>query len=105
MFLFATLAYAQDVAPAAPDPSKQFMFIAIFLGIMVFFFILPQRKKQKEHEKKLASLKEKDKVVTVGGLLGTIMKVKGNIVELKVTDNVKVEVLKTGISSILNDEK
>ena len=59
----------------------------------------------KEQEKMIGALKEKDRVVTTGGILGTITKVKGNIIELKLADNVKIDVLKSSVHSMVNEEK
>lgn len=74
----------------------------IILIFIVFYFLLikPQRKAQNEHKKMLASLKKNDEVITAGGIHGTIVNVKEHTVTLKVDDNVKVEVQKSGISTM-----
>jgi preprotein translocase subunit YajC len=79
-------------------------FIAI-IGIFYFLIIRPQNKKRKETEKMLGALKKGDKVVTIGGLYGTIQSVKETTVILKVDDNVKLEFLRSAVSSVTTVSK
>lgn len=76
------------------------MLIPLFL-IMYLLLIRPQRKRQKEHEKLLGDLKKGDKVVTNSGMYGTIFAIhdEKNMVVLKITDEVKVEFLKSSIAA------
>ena len=69
--------------------------------------IRPQSKKQKEHRSMLDNLKKGDKVVTAGGIIGTIagIKEKENSVILKIADNVKMEILKSSISKVATDKE
>jgi preprotein translocase subunit YajC len=78
----------------------------IVLLLVVFYFILirPQSKKQKETEKMLSSIKKGDKVVTIGGLYGTVTSVREKTVVLKVDENTKMEFLRSAISSIESRE-
>ena len=73
--------------------------IPLFL-IMYLMLIRPQRKKQKEHEKLLSELKKGDKVITNSGMFGTIFAIQDdkNKVVLKLTDELKVEFLKSSIA-------
>ncbi|MBN1999017.1 preprotein translocase subunit YajC [candidate division KSB1 bacterium] len=72
-------------------------FGAIFL-IMYLFLFAPQRRKQKEHQQMMADLKNGDKVLTVGGIIGVIASVKDNSVVLKVGENIKIEFSRTAIA-------
>jgi preprotein translocase subunit YajC len=81
-----------------------FMFVGIIL-IMYFLMIRPQRKKQKDTEKMLAALKKNDKIVTIGGIRGTIQSVKEQTVIVKVDDNTKLEFNRSAIHTILNVDK
>ena len=75
-----------------------------FAAIILIFYLLiirPQSKKRKETEKMLGALKKGDKVVTIGGLYGTIQSVKETTVILKADDNVKLEFLRSAISSVI----
>ena len=81
-------------------------FIPLILIFVIFYFFLirPQQKKVKEHKKMVESLKRGDKVVTSGGIVGSIERIIDNDkVEVSISDNVKVEVIRaTGIQSLLN---
>jgi preprotein translocase subunit YajC len=72
------------------------------LIIVVFYFLLfrPQKKAQETHRKMIAGLKKNDDVITSGGIHGTIVNVKDHTVILKVDDNVKVEIQKSGITTM-----
>lgn len=73
--------------------------IPLFL-IMYLMLIRPQRKKQKEHNKMLTELRKGDKVVTSGGMFGTIFAIQDdkNKIVLKIANEVKVEILKSSIA-------
>jgi len=74
-------------------------FVAI-IAIFYFLIIRPQSKKRKETEKMLSSLKKGDRIITIGGLYGTIQNVKESTVIVKVDDGVKLEFLRSAISSV-----
>jgi len=74
-------------------------FLAI-IAIFYLFLIRPQNKKQKETQKMLDALKKGDKVITIGGIHGTVSSVKENTVIVKVDDNCKLEFNRTAISSV-----
>ena len=74
-------------------------FIAI-IAIFYFLIIRPQNKKQKETQKMLSALKKGDKVVTIGGIHGTITSVRETTVVVKVDDNTKLEFSRSAVSSI-----
>ncbi len=76
------------------------MFVGI-IAIMYFLMIRPQRKKQKETERMLSALKKNDKIVTIGGIRGTIVSVKEQTVIVKVDDNVKLEFNRSAIHSVV----
>ena len=77
-----------------------FMIIAIF-AVMYFLMIRPQQRQKKQHQELLSKLSKGDKVVTVGGLHGTIAGVKDNTVIVKIADNVKVEVGRASINKVV----
>ena len=78
--------------------------ILIFV-IFYFFLIRPQQKKVKEHKLMVENLKRGDKVITSGGIIGTVERiVDSDKAEISITDNVKVEVIKsTGIQALINN--
>ncbi|MCQ2591594.1 MAG: preprotein translocase subunit YajC [Treponema sp.] len=78
----------------------------LIIVIFYFFLIRPQNKKQKETEKMLNALKKGDKVITIGGIHGTVSSVKEKTVIVKVDENTKLEFNRTAISSVeLSDEE
>ena len=83
----------------------QFIPLILIFVIFYFFLIRPQQKKVKDHKLMVESLKRGDKVVTAGGIVGTVERVIDNDkVEVSISDNVKVEIIKaTGIQALLNN--
>ena len=84
----------------------QFIPLILIFVIFYFFLIRPQQKKVKEHKAMVESLKKGDKIVTSGGITGTISRVIDNDkVEVEIADNVKVEIVKaTAIQGLLNNQ-
>ena len=82
----------------------QFIPLILIFVIFYFFLIRPQQKKVKDHKLMVESLKRGDKVITTGGIIGTIERVMDNDrAEVSISDEVKVEVVRsTGISALLN---
>ena len=80
----------------------QFIPLILIFVIFYFFLIRPQQKKVKEHKIMVENLKRGDKVITVGGIVGTIDRIiDAEKVEVEIADNVKVEIIKsTGIQSL-----
>ena len=83
----------------------QFIPLILIFVIFYFFLIRPQQKKAKEHKLMVENLKRGDKVVTSGGIIGSVERVIDNEkVEILISDNVKVELVKaTGIQALLNN--
>ena len=83
----------------------QFIPLILIFVIFYFFLIRPQQKKVKDHKNMVENLKRGDKVVTSGGIVGTIERIIDNEkVEVLISDDVKVEVVRlSGIQSLLND--
>lgn len=71
--------------------------LALVFVIMWFFMIRPQRKQQKELEQFRSSLKKGDKVVTIGGIFGTVVEVKDGYILMEIDNNVKIRVSKNAI--------
>ncbi len=85
----------------------QFIPLILIFVIFYFFLIRPQQKKVKEHKAMVEGLKKGDKVVTSGGITGTITRIVDNDkVEVEISDNVTVEVIRgTGIQSLVNTQE
>ena len=75
--------------------------------ILIFYFLIirPQRKRDKEAKEMLAAIKKGDKIVTIGGIRGTVAVVKESTVIVKVDDNTRIEFSKNAISSVLNKKE
>lgn len=78
------------------------MIVLIFV-VMWLFMIHPQQKKQKEVEKFRQGLKKGDKVVTIGGIYGTVVEVKDNTLFLEIDQNVKIKVDKASVVKDFSD--
>mgnify|MGYP006224164349 CR=1 FL=1 len=82
----------------------QFVPLILIFVIFYFFLIRPQQKKAKEHKLMIEQLKRGDKVVTSGGIVGTIERIIDNDkVEITISENVNVEIIRsTGIQGLIN---
>ena len=75
----------------------------LIFAIMYFLLIRPQQKKAKEHQKMVAALRRGDQVVTAGGLIGKVSKVKDDSeVEIELSEGVKVRVVRSTIAQVLS---
>ncbi len=101
--LFSFLAQAPPTAPApAPGGGIGYFVPFIFIFVIMYFVMFrPQKKRQQEQQRLIASLKTGDRVVTNGGIHGLIANVKETTVMLKVADNVKIEMEKSAITNVL----
>tara|TARA_B100001027_G_C16045123_1_gene231667 strand:- start:81 stop:368 length:288 start_codon:yes stop_codon:yes gene_type:complete len=89
------------------DPSiAQFIPLILIFVIFYFFLIRPQQKKAKEHKKMVEELKRGDKVITSGGIIGTVERIVDNEkIEVEIADNVKVEILRSnGIQGLITNK-
>ena len=84
----------------------QFIPLILIFVIFYFFLIRPQQRKAKEHKKMVEELKRGDKIVTTGGILGTVERIIDNEkIEVKISDNVVVEILRTnGVQGLITNK-
>jgi preprotein translocase subunit YajC len=102
--MFVTPAYAQ-AAGGAGSAFASFVPLILIFAIMYFLLIRPQQKKLKDHQKMVAALRRGDQVVTQGGVIGKVTKVKedgSNEVEVEIAEGVKVRVIKSTITQVLS---
>jgi preprotein translocase subunit YajC len=101
--MFATPAYAQA---AGGDPASifvQFLPLILIFAIMYFLLIRPQQKKMKEHKAMVESLRRGDQVVTQGGLIGKVSKVKDDSeIEVELAEGVRVRVVRGTIAQVMS---
>ena len=93
---------AADPAGGAGTASMMTTIITFVLIILIFYFLIirPQKKKDKETKAMLAAMKKGDKVVTIGGIHGTVVSVKDQTVVIKVDDSARIEFSKNAISTV-----
>ena len=84
----------------------QFIPLILIFVIFYFFLIRPQQKRVKDHKNMVASLKRGDEIITSGGIIGTIDRVmEDDRIEVNIGDNIKVQVIKSTITSLLKKEE
>jgi preprotein translocase subunit YajC len=98
-----------DGAGANGQQPPLWVSIIPWLPIILLFFlliILPQRREQKQRERMLNAMKKNDRVVTVGGIIGTVANISadGKEITLKVDDNTRIKFLRSSISQVLGEE-
>lgn len=102
------LAMGQPPGGQAQDPAKGMVQMVLMIGIMLVMFyviaIRPQQKQQKELQKMLDALKPGDKVLLTSGIYGIVSHIKEKSVMIKIAENTKVEVIRTGIQSVVPEE-
>lgn len=111
-FLSVLLAASALATPAVTDPSAQASPIAGFLPLVlifvIFYFLMirPQQKKFKEHQAMVKALKRGDKVITNGGIMGTVDKIESdNVVHVEIASGVVVQMARHSISELVNKDK
>lgn len=104
MFPFVSEAFAQDAA-GDPGANPIVQFIPFILIFVVFYFLIirPQQKKQKKHQNMLSALKKGDKVVTTGGIYGTIAKMGDDRLTLEIADKIRIQVERHQVSRLANE--
>lgn len=90
-------------APAGAAGLYQMVPYILMFGIFYFVLIAPMRKQQKKTKDMLATLKKGDRVLTSGGIYGTVSQVEDQIVWVKIADTVKVKMNRTAITGVVSD--
>jgi preprotein translocase subunit YajC len=101
--MFVSPAYAQAIGGESGQALVQFLPLVLIFVVFYFLLIRPQQKRAKETKAMLEALRRGDRVVTGGGIVGTVAKVVPNSDEVLVdiADNVRVRVLRATISNVL----
>lgn len=101
---------AEDAAKGNENPTTPFwqMVPAMVIIAVIWYFVLlrPQRREQSKRDALMKELKKNDRVVTIGGIIGTVANVadNGKEVTLKVDDNTKLRFLRSAIQTVLKEE-
>lgn len=100
--MFTTPAYAQAAGAAGPGLFEAMLPLILIFAVMYFLMIRPQQKKAKDHKVLLGSIRRGDKVVTGGGIMGTVIKVlNDNEVTVEIADKIRVRVQRSLIADVL----
>jgi preprotein translocase subunit YajC len=100
--MFVSPAYAQAAGGGTGSGIEAFLPLVLIFVVFYFLLIRPQQKKQKQHRETLGAIRRGDRVVTGGGIMGTVTKViDDNEVMVEITDGVKVRVQRGLIASVL----
>jgi preprotein translocase subunit YajC len=108
MIFAGLLMSLQGTQPARPQGASLFGALVPFILVFVIFYLLivmPQRKKQKKHMTMVGQLKSGDRIITSGGIFGTVMGVQQDRIELKVAANVKIDITKSAVAVILDQQQ
>ena len=82
-----------------------FLPLVIIMGIFYVLLILPAQRRQKKTQEMINALKNGDKVITSGGILGTIVGLEGETIQLRIADQVKVKILRSAVTGLQPDGK
>lgn len=100
---------AQEKAPGAenaPNPLVSFLPLMVIGVLFYFMLVRPRKSEQKRHEQMVSDLKKNDRIVTIGGILGTVANVSsdGTEITVKVDDNTRIRFRSDSIRTVLKDE-
>jgi preprotein translocase subunit YajC len=99
--MFVTPAYAQAAAGGGDVFTSLVIPMVLIFGIMYFLLIRPQQKKLKEHQNMVEALRRGDQIVTAGGIVGKVTKVRDDAeIEIEIASGVNVRVIKQTITQV-----
>jgi preprotein translocase subunit YajC len=90
-------------AAPAPSPIMSFVPMVVVIGILYMLIIRPQQKQTKEHRYMVDNLKAGDRIITQGGIHGTVTALKGSVIQVKIAENVRVDVSRSAITQVLKE--
>lgn len=105
MWAIALAANGQTTSAGMGGIFGALMPLILIFVIFYFLLILPQRKKQKEHAEMVRNLKTGDKIITTGGIYGTVTKLKKNYVEIEAANQVRLRIQRSCISQLRRGEE
>jgi preprotein translocase subunit YajC len=88
-----------------PEQLQQFFPFILLIVIFYFLLIRPQMTQQKKRKALLSSLKEGDKIRTIGGVYGVIEKIKDEELTVKIAENTKIRMARFGIESVIGEKE
>jgi preprotein translocase subunit YajC len=102
-FVFGLMGGTGTGTQQGGNPLLGFLPLLVILVIMYMLMIRPQAKRQKEHRLMLEKLEKGDKILTAGGIIGTVQGVKEteNLLIVKIAENVKIEITRSSVAQVL----
>lgn len=106
MFISDALAQTAEAAEYVSANSVSGTLIQLGLIFLIFYFLLirPQQKKLKQHEDMLIAIKKGDKIITGGGIYATVVRAEGDILTVKIADDVEIKVSRLTVRETITDE-
>lgn len=107
MTFAAFMSFTQQSPPGAGQGSFITALIPFILVFVIFYLliIMPSRKKQKKHQQMVEQLKPGEKIITSGGIYGTVMGVQEDKIEVKISANVKIDITKNAVAAIIGKKE
>lgn len=100
---YSLSAWAQGGDSASGFSASSFIpMMVVMFAVIYFFMIRPEQKKQKAKQKMINEIKKGDKILTVGGIYGSVVNTKEDSLSIRVAENAVIKISKTAISSVLN---
>ena len=102
--MFVTPAYAQAAAPAAGGAAAFAQFIPLLLVFVIMYFLIlrPQQKKMAAHRAMVEALKKGDNIITQGGIIGKVVAVRDDEIEVEIAQGVRIRVVRGTIAQVVN---
>jgi len=108
MLLASLFAFSHQAQPASQGRGSFISVLIPFALVFLIFYLLiimPSRKRQKKHQMMVEQLKPGDRIITSGGIHGTVMGVQKDKIEVKIAANVKVDISKSAVGAVLTPKK
>jgi preprotein translocase subunit YajC len=105
MDFFIQNAYAASDAQASQSVLSSFIPLVLIMVVFYFLLIRPQQKRLKEHQDMIKVLAKGSKILTAGGIIGTVVKVEDEILIVEVAENTRVKIKKDTVLDIINETK
>jgi preprotein translocase subunit YajC len=103
----AVLAQAQGQQPPAPNPTPMLIGMVLFIGVFFYMTSRGQKREKKKKADMIDSIAKNDKVMTIGGVIGTVVNVKDNEITLKVDEatNTRMTFIKRAIQQVITGDE
>lgn len=96
--------FLQEAPPQSPGLGG-FLPLLFIIGIFYIIVFLPARRRQKKLKDMIDNLSTGDKVITTGGIMGTVVALRGNKLQLRIAENVKIDISRNAVASMQSTEE